>query len=147
MAAQPHTITLTGILASTDSYERLRLCLVDLQESSGQVDASWSRLKAAIPKAKSGVVYKVPYDLPLGGKPDDAGIRGECWITVPGGRGASAQDRRKRILRLAEELLGKEVSIEASPKRYSFTSTAGHNSGETVAGTSLQLVSLEEIQN
>lgn len=140
-------ITLTGILASTDSYERLRLCLVDMQESSGKVDTSWSRLKAAIPETKSGVEYDVPYDFPLGGKADDAGIRGECWITVPGGRGPAAKDRRARILQLAKDLLGKEVVIEARPKRYSFVSTAGHNRGEEVAGTSLQLLTLEEVKN
>ncbi len=86
MAARPAPLTLTGILASTDSFGRLRLCLVDVLPSQdrpgGRPDGTWARLRAAVP-ARGG--YRVPYDLPLGGAPDDAGIRGECWVTVAGG--------------------------------------------------------------
>ena len=136
----PDTLELTGILATTDSYERLRLCLIDVLTGARFSDSSWARLRAAVPPTTQ---YSVPYDFPLNGAPDDAGIRGECWVTVPGGRGRAARDRRARILALATELRGKEVVLTVLPKRFSFVSQARHNSGETVAGTSLQLCTIE----
>lgn len=140
-------ITLTGILGTTDSYDRLRLCLVDVLPSrendrKAGADQSWAVLRRAVPASDD---YAVPYDFPLGGAPDDAGIRGECWVTVPGGRGKAAQGRRQRILNLAAELRGKEVTLTVRPKRYSFTSGASHNAGADVAGTSLLLVTIESL--
>jgi hypothetical protein len=149
-SAAPDTLELTGILATTDSYERLRLCLVDVLETPAYEggrpasDHSWARLREAVPESKT---YNVPYNFPLNGAPDDAGIRGECWVTLPtpakGARGRAAREQRARILALAEELRGKEVVLTVRPKRYSFVSQAAHNHGAEVAGTSLQFVGLE----
>jgi hypothetical protein len=140
MSDDAPTVTLTGILATSDAFGRLRLCLVDALPSRTVADTSWARLKAAVP---DGGVYDVPYSFPLGGAPDDAGIRGECWAAVPGGRGRAARARRARMLALAAELRGKEVVLTVRPKRYSFASRAPHNSGAEVAGTSLQVCTLE----
>ena len=147
------TLELTGILATTDSYERLHLCLVDDLETptyeGGRLtsDHSWARLRKAIPIPASGDAYNVPYDFPLNGAPDDAGIRGECWVTLStparGARGRAAREQRARVLALAAELRGKEVVLTVRPKRYSFISQAAHNHGTGVAGTSLQFVGLE----
>lgn len=136
-------ITLTGILTTTDANDRLRLILVDIlpsQEKDGRRDASWARLKEAVPDSGAG---SVPYEFVKGGAPDDAGIRGECWVTVPGGRGAAAVGRRRRILELAADLRGKEVVLEVKPRRFAFVSTARHNRGEQVSGVSLHLVTIE----
>ena len=146
MAASTDTLELTGILATTDSYERLRLCLVDVLETPTYVggrlvaDSSWARLRDAVPYTTA---YNVPYDFPLNGAPDDAGIRGECWVSLPGGRARATVAQRARIVALAAELRGKEVVLTVRPKRYSFVSTAAHNYGDEVAGTSLQFVGLE----
>ena len=148
MASNPNQVlTLTGILATTDSYDRLRLALVDVLPSRERdfrrgTDSSWARLRAAIPESDN---YSVPYYFPLNGISDDAGIRGECWITIPGGRGHAAQNRRQRLLALAVELRGKEVVATVIPKRYSFISKENHNYDTPVAGTSLQLRTLERI--
>lgn len=145
--AAADTLELTGILAATDAHERLRLCLVDVLEGERPVpDNTWTRLRKAVPPSY-GKAYAVPYDLPLGGSPDDAGIRGECWVSLPraapGKRGRLARDHRARILALAAELRGKEVVLTVRPKRYSYISQARHNYGEEVAGTLLQFVTLE----
>ena len=140
------TIELTGILATTDSFERLRLCLVDFLETPAQkggrqvVDSSWARLRAAVPFTTN---YNIPYDFPLNGAPDDAGIRGECWVSLPNGRTKTGRLQKARILNLASELRGKEVVLTVRPKRYSFVSSAAHNYGEEIAGTSLQFVGIE----
>lgn len=144
------TLELTGILATTDSYERLRLCLVDVLETpayeGGRLasDHSWAHLREAVPESKT---YNVPYNFPLNGAPDNAGIRGECRVTLPtpakGAQGRAARDQRARVLALAEKLRGKEVVLTVRPKRYSFISQAAHNHGAEVAGTSLQFVGLE----
>lgn len=134
------TIELTGILASTDVNERLRLCLIDyLTPKNGAdiiADNSWYRLRKLIPSFNTEDGYNIPYTLPLDGAPDDAGIRGECWITLPGSKKSksrSVKEHRKRILSLAKDLRGKEVKISMKPKRYSFINSYG----ETTAGTSL----------
>lgn len=144
------TLELTGILATTDPYERLRLCLVDGLETptveGGRLasDHSWARLRDAVPESKN---YNVPYTFPQGGAPDDAGIRGECWVTLPtparGARGRATREQRGRILALAKELRGQEVVLTVRPKRYSFVSQAAHNQGEEIAGTSLLLCNIE----
>lgn len=126
-------LRLTGVLAKSDPSGRLRLCLVDVLESrGGAYDGSWRRLRAAIPPSAA---YAVPYRFDLGGAPDDAGVRGECWITLPRGKA-----RRRRLAEYAAALVGKEVEVTVRPKRYSFVSWARHNHGATVAGTSLQYV-------
>jgi len=51
--------------------------------------------------------------------------------------------QKNRVLNLASELRGKEVVVTVRPKRYSFVSSAAHNFGEEVAGTSLQFVGIE----
>jgi len=126
-------LDLTGILASTDPYGRLRLCLVD--ELCQKVDLSWVRLRAAVPESSN---YSVPYRLSSGGVPDDAGIRGECWITISG-RGAQSR-RQQSLLALAARLRGKTVAVTVTPKRYSFVSA-----GRLVAGTALRLETLEAL--
>lgn len=132
MSAPAGNIELTGILAKSDSYERLRLCLVDFLETVGAADDSWWRLRTAVPDKKD---YKAPYSFSLDGAADDAGIRGECWMTLP--KGAA---ERLRILALAAELRGREVRLTVRPKRYSFVSQARHNAGVKVAGTVLNFV-------
>lgn len=131
-------LELTGILAKTDTYNRLRLCFVDTLEGESRPDLSWSRLCSAVPD-REAEEYNVPYKINPGGRPDDAGIRGECWVTLP-----RARDRQRRILDFAEELRGKEVILTVRPKRYSLVSRAEHNSGTEVAGTALEFVGLEE---
>ena len=126
------TIELTGILATTDSFGRLRLCLIDFSETLNRRDFTWSRLAARIPASEE---YSVPYSLPLEGKPDDIGICGECWVTLP-----RDSKRRARILALATTLRGKEVSMTVRPRRFSFKSSSSHNHGDQAAGTSLQFV-------
>jgi hypothetical protein len=122
------------VMAAPDPKGRLRLCLVD--RTAGRSDATWRTLRDNI-SASWGAV---PYKLDQGGRADDAGIRGECWITIPKGRGPD------RVLGLARELSGKEVRLDVVPKRFSFVSRAAHNRGEQVVGTSLQFDGgLEEI--
>lgn len=146
MAAPGDTLELTGILAGPDSAGRLRLCLVDVLETPAYegggivADSSWARLLAAVPKTAD---YAVPYNLPLNGAPDDAGVRGECWVTLPKGKAAATAARRARLEALAAELRGKEVTITVRPKRYAFASAAAHNYGSEVAGTALLFVGLE----
>jgi hypothetical protein len=146
MAALADTLELTGILATTDSYERLRLCLVDVLETptyvGGQIatDNSWARLRDAVPYSAA---HSVPYNFPLNGAPDDAGIRGECWVSLPGGGARAAVAQRARVMALAADLRGKEVVMAVRKKRYSFVSTAAHNYGYEVSGTALQFVGLE----
>lgn len=139
------SIELTGILVAPDDFGRLRLCLVDVlpsRERDAVADGSWARLKQAVPYSSE---YSVPYDLPQGGAPDDAGIRGECWITLPDGRSRESRGRRDRILALAKELRGKEVAVRVRPKRFAFDSGARHNDGAHVAGTALVLETLEAL--
>ena len=123
---------LTGILATSDSFGRLRLCFVDFLESTQKRDSSWYLLKKNIPDTEQ---YSVPYTFPLGGRADDAGIRGECWITLP-----RVKQRRRSILAFAKTLRGKEVRLTVKPKRFSFDSNAPHNFDAQVAGTSLLFV-------
>jgi hypothetical protein len=124
------SITLTGNLATSDSFGRLRLSFIDVLPRGG-FDQSWARLTAAIPETGR---YAVPYTSPTNGVPDDSGIRGECWIVVP--RDAA---RRRRILALADELRGKDVVVTVRPKRYSFVT----DTGLPRSGTALKLISLE----
>ncbi len=128
MARAP--ITLTGILATSDSFGRLRLSFIDVLPKGG-FDRSWARLTAAIPETGR---YTVPYTSPTNGVPDDSGIRGECWIVV-----SRAAARRRRILTLADELRGKDVVVTVRPKRYTFITDAGISR----SGTALKLISLE----
>jgi len=128
-------VKLTGILAKTDSFERLRLCLVEALEGERWEDRSWERLQRAVPVTSPA--YSVPYTLPYGGKADDAGFRGECWVTIP-------RKKKGAVLPYAAGLLGKEVEIEVEPKRYTFVSGSRHNCDDTVAGTCLMLVTLTE---
>jgi hypothetical protein len=140
------TITLTGIMATTDTHGRLRLCLVDFlpsQESlkNARPDRSWQRLREAIPYSER---HSIPYNFPLKGAPDDDGVRGDCWITLPS-RGQGAKRRRQMFLNLAKSLRGKEVEVRVTPKRYTFESQSTHNKGDTVSGTQLVLETLVEL--
>ena len=137
----PRNLELTGVLASSDSFERLRLCFVDGLAGAAAADHSWARLRRAVPESEG---HTVPYELPLAGEPDDAGIRGECWVTLPTARSRDARARRARLLALAADLRGREVAVTVAPRRYTFVSRSGHNRGATVTGTSLQLVLIEE---
>ncbi|GFR88350.1 hypothetical protein ElyMa_002515400 [Elysia marginata] len=150
MASRSSTLELTGILAATDEHQRLRLCLVEslettpIKHTGGALrtpDFSWARLRTAVPNESKN--FHAPYTLSLDGLPDNAGIRGECWATLPLAATRETRERRARILALAEELRGKEVVLTVRPKRYSFVSQAPLNRGEHVAGVSLQFVSLE----
>jgi hypothetical protein len=141
-------LELTGILLKSDVKKgRVRLCLVEdrIATAGGAsrvvADNSWSTLTKAVPYTER---YSVPYHFPLKGAPDDSGIRGECWVTLPSGRANAA--RRGRILGLAEELQRKEVLIVVRPKRYSFVSAAAANYGALVEGTALHFVGLEAVQ-
>ena len=126
-------LELTGILTKTGPSGRLHLCLVDVLETQrGRYDGTWRKLRAAIPPSAH---HTVPYKFDLGGAPDDAGIRGECWICLP-----RAKARRKRLIDYAATLRGKEVRLTVRPKRFSFVSWANHNHGQTISGTSLQFV-------
>ena len=132
----PPDLELSGILATTDSHQRLRLCLVDGLTSQLSSDNSWWRLRQAVPWSDT---HQIPYNLPLGGAPDAAGIRGECWVTIS----SRKAPEKKRILALAADLRGKEVVLTVTPKRYSFISQTGHNEGEVVSGVSLRFANLE----
>ena len=142
MAAPSDTLELTGLLTTPDKFGRLCLCLVEVLEDPGGAinDRSWARLRAAVPPTAA---HGVPYDFPLGGAPDDIGIRGVCWATLPPAKSAPARARRGRILALAEDLLGREVVLTVRPKRFSFVSAKGRNFGEAVSGTTIQFVGLE----
>jgi hypothetical protein len=143
--SRKNVLTLTGILGTSDGHGRLRLRLVDYLPGGGQSakkDYSWKRLKEVLPTRE---FRATPYSLPKGGAPDDAGVRGECWIVIPGGRGGATAQRRGRLLTLAESLRGKEVEVEVVPKRYTFISQASHNRGAQVSGASLQLRTIEPV--
>lgn len=132
-------LELTGILGASDPQGRLRLCLVDRLETRGEAyDASWRMLVRAIPQGGPGAAA-VPYRLDNGGESDSAGVRGECWITVPSAR-------RARVEELARELRGREVLITVRPRRYSFDSRSARNRGARVEGTSLAFVGLEALE-
>jgi hypothetical protein len=119
-------LELTGVLAASDPRGRLRLCLVDaLDSQGGRPDGTWLALQRA---AAPGV--GAPYRLDRGGDSDSAGIRGECWVTVPA-------RRRARVEECARELRGREVRLTVRPRPYAFISQA---TGGRVAGTSLSFV-------
>lgn len=126
---------LTGILATSDTHGRLRLCLVDrLEAREGALDNSWKLLTTVAPPVGG---YAVPYKLDAGGTPDDAGVRGECWVSLPKSR---KKGERERLAAFVEELKGREVAMTVRPQRYSFVSKAAHNYGAKVTGTSLTFV-------
>jgi len=133
------TLTLTGLMAKPDAFGRLRLNLVDaLAAAGGKPDNTWRRLRAVAPPARRDAAslrggpkapFKLPFVMHNGGAPDSAGLRGECWVSVP-------KDRREKILALAGELRSKEVELTAVVRRYSFTPPGGL---APVVGISLSL--------
>ncbi len=121
-------LELTGLLGATDPQGRLRLCLVErLGGGDGALDETWRLLRREIP---GGPGLGVPYRLDHGGRPDAAGVLGDCWVTVPAGQ-------KNRVAAYARELRGREVGFSVRPKRYGFVSQAAHNRGRRVAGTAL----------
>jgi hypothetical protein len=132
-------LELTGVLATSDPQGRLRLCLVDgLEARGGAYDSSWRALVRAVPEGAPPSAA-VPYRLDRGGASDSAGVRGECWVTVP-------PARRARIEELARALRGREVRLTARPRRYAFDSRSARNRGARVEGTSLAFVGLELLE-
>ncbi len=129
---------ITGVLATSDPKGRLRLCLVDYLEMTKRADYSWKTLKKEVPAFSAG--GHPPYTFLTDGTPDDAGIRGECWITISG----RDKKRRDRILALAVELRSKEVVCTVTPRRYSFA--AREDPQKQVTGVALQLNFLEKLQ-
>lgn len=115
-------LELTGLLGASDSRGRLRLVLVDsLVAHGGRPDSTWRALRRATPPGPGA-----PYRLDRGGAPDAAGLRGECWITVPA-------HRRARIEECVQELRGQEVRLTVRPRRYSYAAPTGRVKGTTLA--------------
>ena len=102
---------LTGCLSTPDETGRLRLVLVDRLKALAGPDNTWIRLLAAAPAASGSVPYRFDHQA---GQPDDAGIRGECWVRLPGGA------RGQRMAAYAKELQGKEVRLWVTAKRYRY---------------------------
>jgi hypothetical protein len=129
------TLELTGLLGGGDPREKITLILLDQREE--RYDDSWRRLK----EATVGGGGRVPYHLPQGGAPDDAGIRGECWATYPAARGRMAAARREATLSYLETLRGRPVVLTVRPKRYDFVS----KDGVRRTGWSLHFVGVEAL--
>jgi len=131
------TIELTGILSGCDAHGKVRVILLD-ESGDGAFDPSLARLRRAAPPSAGQVPYTLdparPGDHPLA----SGGVLGEFWMSPPRAKYALAS-----LKRLVVELQGKEVRVTVAPKRYNFVSTAPHNRGAQIRGTSLQYVGLE----
>ena len=142
--AATSTLTLTGRLTTPDTFDRIRLLLVDVLEAyNGREDHSHEHLRRSIPQYKD---YKVPYRFfttPDGAYlPDEVGVYGEVLFTIP--RTGRATDKATWLVRVAE-LRNCEVRIQAKVRRYKFVSKAEHNRGKEVSGTSLTIQTLEPL--
>ena len=136
---------LVGLLGQTDSFGRIRLLFLDEYDTPGyERDKSWMSLLRAKRAAelstddhvRTTVPFDLSIDLPIDLSSDlpindnDAGIRGECWITI-----AKRGDAKKRLLGLVEELRNVEVSMYVKLRRFAaFISKARHNRGEEIPG-------------
>jgi len=111
-------IVLTGILAVSDDFNRIRLLL--LNERNSVPDNSWKLIQKIIPAQDN--FYKVPYVASL-----DNDILATVVIVIPA-------HRKKYWLDVAKSLRGQWVSIEATLRPFNInTSTI------TTRGMSLDL--------
>jgi hypothetical protein len=116
-------IALTGIMAVPDDFGRVRILLLD-KSPGGSYDASWSRLRAAVPKNSDE--YSVPYE-----ESEDADIKGRAWFVLPA-------RRRTHFLETAAAARGQWVRVEATIRPFVVT-----QKGIPRRGTSLDLASIE----
>lgn len=139
MAARQKILTLTGVMASPDPRDRLRLALMETRPLRGhRADYSWAELARRVPADRAR-----PFELhsPEDGAADSAGRRGECWVELPRNK-----KRRARLLAYARGLVGREVELEVRLRPYTFRSQRGANRGEWVVGAALDFVSLEAVE-
>ena len=129
---RPEKLTLTGQMAVSDKYGRLRLILLEESNITKELEGSYFKLKAAIPPSSGG---SLPYTSSGDNAPDEDGVWGIVTLTPPKGR-------KKEYLRLAEQWQSKEVVVLVTPRRYSFVSKAHYNYGSQVTGTVLDLMYL-----
>jgi hypothetical protein len=117
-------VVLTGVLAATDNYGRVRLLLLE-EAPDGKSDYSWRVLRAATTPFTSGA--------PLA---DATGCVGEAFFVLPA-------RYREHWLNVAAELRGQWVRVEATQRRY----VMKKGNGCTTAGVSLDLTLLEAAGN
>lgn len=119
-------LTLTGIVAVSDDFSRVRLLLLD-EGHDGRPDPSAGALRRAVPaRGDAGV----PYELRDGPLPADAaGVRGACWAVPPA-------HRRAHWLAVAAGLRGRWARAEVTLRPYCV---------EGRRGVSLDLSMLEEL--
>jgi len=117
-------LTLTGIMAVSDDFDRVRVLLM---ERPG--DSSWAQLAKEIPTLHEN--YRTPYELH---DPDTEDVRGVFWAVLPG-------HRKKYWLETATELRGRYVRAEVTVRPFSYRDK---KTGERIMGASLDLAMLEE---
>lgn len=115
-------LTLTGIMAVTDDFNRLRLMVLE-KTPDGRNDQSFNTLKRAI------TTEKKPYEVATRPDLDDV----LCVVTF-----STPKRNLQHWLTTAASLRGKPVKIECRTRRYNFTAP----NGDVKNGTSLDVVDL-----
>lgn len=139
-------IIITGIMAASDSYDRVRIMILD-EGKNNYPDPSAARLRKCAPpdcalttcevSAKTTCGFSnVPYNLrdepTLPASAD--GVRGTCWMVLP-------KNHKAHWLATAAELRGRWVRAEALVRRFTFELEDGGRR----AGVSLDLAMLAEL--
>lgn len=118
-------LTLTGIMAVTDDFNRLRLMILD-KTQEGCNDQSFNILKRVI------TTDKKPYEVST--RPDLDGV--VCIVTF-----STPKRNLQHWLTTAASLRGKPVKVECSTRRYNYTAS----NGDVKNGTSLDVQLIEPV--
>jgi hypothetical protein len=124
-------IILTGIMAVSDDFNRLRLLLLN-EQPDGTTDGSWGRLRHAVSclSGQTHTTFHHPYEANQHTHSADPAeeICGTVWIVLP-------THRRTHWLKVAESLRGRWVTVEATVRPYMVP-------GHEARGASLDLAML-----
>ena len=124
-------IELTGIIAVSDKFDRMRLIIMD-HHQDGRDDNSAIRLRRLCPSGTGTAPFDLREEPTLPPTAED--VRGTCWIVVPA-------RHRAHWLSVATELRGRRVRVEALVRRYAFEQAEG----DKRSGVSLDLAMLSEV--
>ena len=123
-------VTFTGIMATPDSFGRLRILLTD-RSADDRPNYSLANLRRAIP---AGPGYKAPYEVASDRRPGDD-VVATVVVVLP----ARYCEHWNSV---AESLRGQEVRVEATVRPFSFAK----GDSEHIAGASLDLALLEAVK-
>jgi len=122
-------VVIRGIVAVSDSFDRVRLMVLDYAPD-GRNDYSAATLRRAAGVSEGPFELRDDETLP----PWADGVRGTCWFVLP-------KHHKKHWLETATELRGRWVEAEATVRRFNYTTPEGVQR----RGFSMDLVSLSGV--